>query len=367
VSANNGRDLRALPKNHLHIHLEGAMRPETLAELCERYALERPQDTRGKRFANFGGFNDLYWAATECIRTRDDLARVVLEVAQDAASHGVWWMEPAFDTERYSTLREGNPFRLFETQKEGWLFMLEAASAASKATGVGIGYTSAIDRTRSLESAMYRAQVTAEIVNSGAHVIDMQAGGYIGRHAGIVAMGLHSNEAGFPPEPFEAAFRAAIDGTGLLSTPHAGEIAPAPGQGPASVAGAIDALGADRIAHGVLAITEPELIERLAAEQICLDVCPTSNILLSVFPSIAEHPLPEFLDAGVACSLGSNDPLLFGPGLLEEYELCRAEMALNDHQLARLAKASFQYSGAPAELRDAGVEAVDRWLASPEA
>lgn len=366
MSANIGGDLRALPKNHLHIHLEGAMRPETLDELCERYALQRPQDTRGKRFANFGGFNDLYWAATECIRTRDDLARVVHEVAEDAASQGVWWMEPAFDAERYSTLREGHPFRLFETQEEGWLFMLGAASAASKATGVGIGYISAIDRTRALESAMCRAQATAELVNSGAHMIDMRAGEYVGRHAGIVAVGLHSNEVGCPPEPFEAAFRVAIDGTGLLSAPHAGEIAPAPGGGPASVAGAIDALGADRIAHGVLAITDPELVDRLATEQVCLDVCPTSNILLSVFPSIAEHPLPNFLDAGVPCSLGSDDPLLFGPGLLEEYELCRAEMALNDHQFAALAKASFQHSGAPTQLRDAGVKAIDRWLEPPQ-
>ena len=364
MSPSTGRDLRALPKNHLHIHLEGAMRPKTLDELCERYALKRPQDTRGKRFANFGGFNDLYWAATECIRTRGDLARVVHEVAQDAASQGVWWMEPAFDTERYSTLREGSPFRLFETQKEGWLFMLEIASAASKATGVGIGYISAIDRTMPLVSAMHRAQVTAEIVNCGAHMIDMRAGDFTGLHAGIVAMGLHSNEVGYPPEPFADAFRAATDGTGLLSTPHAGEIATAPGQGPASVAGAIDVLGADRIAHGVLAITDAELVDRLASEKICLDVCPTSNVLLSVFPSIAEHPLPDLLAAGVPCSLGSDDPLLFGPGLLEEYELCRAEMGLDDHQFARLAKASFAHSGAPTQLRDAGVKAVDKWLES---
>ena len=359
-----GRDLTSLPKSHLHIHLEGAMRPGTLDELCERYALRRPQDTRGKRFANFGGFNDLYWAATACIRTRNDLARVVHEVAQDAASHGVWWIEPAFDTERYSSLREKSPFRLFETQQEGWQFMLEVASAASQATGVGIGYISAIDRTKPLASAMHRAQVTADIARRGAHVIDMRAGEFTGRHAGIVAMGLHSNEMGYPPEPFADAFRTATDGTGLLSAPHAGEIAPAPGQGPASVTGAIDALRANRIAHGVLASSEKALVARLASEQICLDICPTSNVLLSVVPSISEHPLPNLLAAGVPCSLGSDDPLLFGPSLLEEYELCRAEMGLTDQQIAQLARASFAHSGAPTQLRDAGVKAVDDWLES---
>jgi adenosine deaminase len=152
----------------------------------------------------------------------------------------------------------------------------------------------------------------------------------------------------------------ATDGTGLLSTPHAGEIALAPGQGPASVAGAIDISGADRIAHGVLAVTDAELVARLASEQICLDICPTSNVLLSAFPSIAEHPLPDLLAAGVPCSLGSDDPLLFGPGLLEEYELYRAERGLDDHQFARLTKASFAHSGAPTQLRDAGVQAVDK-------
>lgn len=80
--------------------------------------------------------------------------------------------------------------------------MLQSASAASKATGVGIGYMSAIDRTRPLDSAMHRAQVTAEIVNCGAHMIDIRTGDFTGRHAGIVAMGLHSNEVGYPPDTF---------------------------------------------------------------------------------------------------------------------------------------------------------------------
>jgi adenosine deaminase len=155
-----------------------------------------------------------------------------------------------------------------------------------------------------------------------------------------------------------------MTGTGLLSTPHAGEIAPAPGQGAASVAGALNALHADRIAHGVLAASDPELVTRLANEQVCLDVCPSSNLNLSVYPSLAEHPLPALLAAGVPCSIGSDDPLLFGPGLLEEYELCRHEMGLDDLQFSRLAKASFQHSGAPADLREAGVLAADEWLVS---
>ena len=342
------------------------MRPSTLDELCERYAMERPADTRGVRFENFLGFNALYWAATQCLRTRDDLARLVYEVAEDAVAHGAWWIEPAFDVERYCELRTESDFRLFESQAEGWRYMLDAAASASRELGIGIGYMSAIDRTRPLDSARTRMQVTAEMVNSGQHIIDCHCGDYRGRHPGIVAIGLHSNEAGHPPEPFAEVFAEVVGQTGLLSTPHAGEIAPAADQGPASVAGALDALHADRILHGVLAVEAPALVERLAAEQVCLDVCPTSNILLSVFPSLAEHPLPALLSAGVPCSIGSDDALLFGPSLLDEYELCRSEMGLDDLQFTAIAKASFQHSGAPEELKRMGIEGVDEWLASTD-
>jgi adenosine deaminase len=183
-----------------------------------------------------------------------------------------------------------------------------------------------------------------------------------GSHAGIVAFGLHGNEEGFPPQPFADVFRMALDGTDLLCTPHAGEIAPFPGGGPASVRDAIDHLGAHRILHGVLAIEDPKLVERLARQQICLDVCPSSNLLLNVFPSAAAHPLPRLLEAGVPCDLGSDDPLLFGPSLLDEFVLCREQMGLSDAQLAAMAKTSFRYSGAPQEVKDAGLAAVDAWL-----
>lgn len=365
MNATGQRGLQALPKAHLHIHLEGAMRPETLDELCARYGIARPADTRGVRFDNFGGFVDTFWAASNCIRTHDDLARLILEVAEDAAAHGAWWIEPAFDAERYSTHREGSPYQLFRNQEEGWQFALKAAEDAERTTGVGIGYMSAVDRILPLDRAMSRAEVTADLVKSQSHLIQSGMACSAEAHAGIVAFGLHGNEEGFPPQPFADAFRLALDGTDLLSTPHAGEIAPFPGGGPASVRDAIDHLGAHRILHGVLAIEEPELVERLAREQICLDVCPSSNLLLNVFPSVEAHALPKLLEAGVPCDIGSDDPLLFGPSLLDEFVLCREQMGLSDAQLATLAKTSFTFSGAPQPVVEAGIAAVDAWLAEP--
>ncbi len=356
------RDLRRLPKAHLHIHLEGAMRPETLADLCVRYGIDRPADTRGKRFANFGGFNQLYWAACHCIRTRDDLTRLILEVAEDAAAQGAWWIEPAFDADRYCALREDSPHRLFDTQAEGWRFALAAAEAASRATGVGIGYMAAIDRSMPPEQGLERARITTALVRVGEHFIESGMAAFEGRYPGIVALGLHGNEQGYPPEPFADAFRIGAAEAGLLSAPHAGEIAPFPGGGPASVAGALDCLGADRVLHGVLAAADPALVDRLARDGICLDVCPSSNLQLSVFPTIEAHPLPRLLEAGVPCDIGSDDPLLFGPDLIDEFELCRTRMGLDDKQIAALARTSFEHSGAPPAVKAAGAAAVEAWL-----
>ncbi len=107
------KNLRHLPKAHLHLHLEGAMRPATLTEFCARYKIERPSDTRGQQFSNFTAFNEVYRAASDSIRTKQDLARVVLEVAEDAAKDGANWIELAFDADRYTILRADRSLRLF--------------------------------------------------------------------------------------------------------------------------------------------------------------------------------------------------------------------------------------------------------------
>ncbi|MEM9491137.1 MAG: adenosine deaminase, partial [Myxococcota bacterium] len=124
--------------------------------------------------------------------------------------------------------------------------------------------------------------------------------------------------------------------------------------------------GARRIAHGVLAVEDDALVARLAAEQICLDVCPTSNLLLKVFPSVAAHPLPKLLAAGVPCTLGSDDPLLFGATLVDELVLCRERMGLDDESLAAMARTSFARSGAPRRVKDAGLTAIESWLSRSE-
>jgi adenosine deaminase len=114
----------------------------------------------------------------------------------------------------------------------------------------------------------------------------------------------------------------------------------------------------------VRAIEDPELVKRLADSDIVLDVCPTSNLLLSVYPSLAEHPLPQLLEAGISCSLNGDDPLLFGPVLFGEYEVARSEMGLDDAALASIARASIDGSGAPDALKASARRSIDDWLAT---
>nr|WP_254592520.1 hypothetical protein [Candidatus Frankia nodulisporulans] len=113
------------------------------------------------------------------------------------------------------------------------------------------------------------------------------------------------------------------------------------------------------------AIEDPALVDELRERGICLDVCPTSNVLLSVVPSLAEHPLAALVRAGVRCSINADDPLLFGPNCLDEYELCRRELGLTDEELAECARSSVRSGAAPDAVRDAALAGIDAWLAAP--
>ena len=323
------RDLASLPKAHLHIHLEGAMRPETLTELAGAAGIDVPP-IRG--FGSFSAFSGMYVAACEVLRSEADLRRLVDEVVADAAAAGAVWVEPATYVPHHRA-RLGPDESVIE-------IMLDELSHAGARHGVGTGLLVAADRTLDLDDAMAQAHLAVRYAADG-----------------VVSFGLHNDEEGFPPGPFAPAFEIAT-AAGLLLTPHAGEL-----DGPWVVAGAVDHLRADRIQHGVRAIEDPDLVARLAEADVCLDVCPSSNVALGVYPSIAEHPLPALLDAGVSCSLNADDPLLFGPGLLEEYQLCRDELGLDDDTLAQVARTSVEASGAPDHLKFTAARDIDTWLA----
>jgi adenosine deaminase len=230
----------------------------------------------------------------------------------------------------------------FGSDTETLDLVLEAASDAARHAAIGVGLVVSVDREGDPADAVALAGLAAD--RSG---------------AGVVAFGLAGNENGFPPEPFSEAFLVARE-AGLLSVPHAGEML-----GASSVRAALDQLGARRIAHGVRAAEDPLLVERLAADGVCLDVCPTSNVALGVVPALDLHPLPELLEAGVPISLNGDDPFFFGASLLDEYETCRDAFAFDDVAMAELARASIESSGAPEGTRREAIERLVGWLRSP--
>ena len=325
------RDLLTLPKAHLHLHLEGGMRPSTLQERCDHYGIEVPQ-IRG--FGSFTAFADTYLAACDVLRTPEDMGRLVCECVEDAAASGAVWIELAFHPAHHRPR--------FGTDREIVDIVLAAAAEASAATGVGTGLMLSADRTKAPAEGVELAELAATYVASG-----------------VVSFGLANDEVVGPPEAYAEAF-AVARAAGLLSTPHAGELC-----GPESVRGALDALGADRIQHGVRAVEDPALVQRLADDAICLDVCPTSNLSLGVVDRLEDHPLGALLASGVRCSINADDPLLFGPGLLEEYEVCRTTLGLDDDALATMAAASIEASGAPDDVKATALAGVATWLATP--
>jgi adenosine deaminase len=341
------RDLRALPKAHLHLHLEGAMRPSTLTDLCAKHGIHRPADTAGLRFDGFGAFAGAYGAACECLRDESDLRRLLEEVVEDARRDGALWVELAPSLPVYAERFGGTAATL--------KLLLDMAAEVEASSGVGIGYICSGTR----DAPPSEAEELAVIARAAAEA-EVTRG--VRPHA-IVGFGLHADEGGNPPEPFARAFEIACGGDSpLAAMPHAGEIAPSPGSGAESVRYCVEELGARRIAHGVLASEDDSLVAELARLGVCCDVCPTSNYLLSVVESLERHPLPQLLAAGVKCSINADDPLLFGSGLLFEFEACRAALGMSDAVLAACAATSFEHARCPDVLRRRGLDGVAAWL-----
>ncbi|HEX5146292.1 MAG TPA: adenosine deaminase [Conexibacter sp.] len=286
------------PKIELHVHLEGAASPELLFAAARRNGCTLPFDTVEAlrdymRFRDFDHFIEAWMATTTVLRTTDDYRELVLDYARRAQAQGAVYLEAIFSpTDRIGL---GVPQ---EVSFEGFC---DGAQAAREELGVEVRLTPDVTRFAPLEVALETARLAVR------H-----------RDRGIVGLGLGGPEVGFPPEPYAEAFALAHDG-GVASVPHAGET-----EGPSSIRGALDALGADRIRHGVRAVEDPGLLRELAQRRIVLDVCVLSNVCLSVVPSVAQHQLPQLLAAGVLCTVNTDDPTFFDCDLEAEHAAARS-------------------------------------------
>lgn len=292
--------LHAAPKAELHVHLEGSILPATLLELARRNDVSLPADTvEGLRdwfsYRDFSHFIEIYVAITRCLRTAQDYEDIVYEFGATMARQHVRYAEVTFSPSTHDAL--GVPYEVYFSG------LTRGRERAERDFGVVIRWV--FDLVRGLRDPARAARFAAYTTDVAIASKDV----------GVVSLGLGGLEAGNPPEPFAAYFERALT-AGLHSDPHAGETA-----GPESIWGAIHVLHAERLGHGVRAIEDPELVAYLAERRIPLEVNPTSNLRLGVYPDLAAHPLRRLHDAGVIVTVNSDDPPLFNTTLNDEMSL----------------------------------------------
>jgi adenosine deaminase len=308
------------PVVELHRHLDGNVRLETVLDLALRHGLELPASTAEELRPHVQVIDptpDLlgFLAKLDVLRRvmvdLDAVARIARENVEDAAAEGIDHIELRFSPAFIAEFHELEPRAVAET-------VCAAVAEAAAGLPVMVKLIGIVSRTYGPE----RAWVEVEAA------LACRAGG--AAPGGIVALDLAGDEAGYPGELFVEHFRRARDG-GLRVIAHAGEAA-----GAASVRQALDGLGAERIGHGVRAVEDPALVERLASDRVPLEVCPTSNVQTSTVASYRQHPLGRLLAAGVVATLNTDDPSISGIDLPHEYRVARDEMGLGASELATL-------------------------------
>lgn len=332
------RDLRALPKAHLHLHFTGSMRHATLVELAARDGIQLPDalvsgwppqfsaaDERG-----WFRFQRLYDIARAVLRTEDDVRRIVREAAEDDVAEGSRWLEIQVDPSGYAA-RFGGISAFTE-------LVLDAAHITRREVGIPVAVIIAANRTRHPLDARVLARLAARYADQG-----------------VVGFGLSNDERRGVTSEFAPAF-AIAERAGLLLAPHGGELL-----GADSARACVEHLHAGRLGHGVRASEDPALLDRIAEAGITLEVCPSSNVALGVYRASEDVPLGALLDAGVQVALGADDPLLFGSRVLDQYRLARTRHALDDTALATLARGSIVGSCAPPKLKKELLEEIHLW------
>jgi adenosine deaminase len=325
--------LRALPKAEVHVHLEGCFDAALLEQWAKKFGEPMPRPR--ERLFKFEGLADflhfLDWACG-LVRTREELAEAAYAFSRRLAASGAGYGDLIFNPTHWKPWHG----RLREM-----LDALDAGFRAAEQDGLPpVGLCVSLLRMQSADAAAELVDILIEL-----------------RHPRIVALSIDGNEAtaGRTGPRFAEAFRRA-GAAGLKRTVHAGE-----SSGPEGVRDAIELLGADRIDHGVRAIEDASVVALLAERRIPLGICPTSNLILGVYPSMQAHPIERLRQAGVAVSVNTDDPALLGTSLEQEYMLCREAFDWSDDDLWSVARTSIDASFANDDVKTRLRDALSRW------
>lgn len=306
-----------MPKVELHVHLEGSIRPSTLLELARRHGVELPaRDLPGLRewfrFRDFEHFVEIYLTVSSCLRDPEDFRTLALDFLAEQARQNIVYSEVHFTIATHVAAGVDGE-----------------AVAAALWDAIGEGERSYGVRMRLIPDIVRNVPEGADTTLEWA---------LANRHRGVVALGLSGIEADFSNEPFREHF-AEAERLGLHRVAHAGEHA-----GPASIRSVLDAARAERIGHGVRAVEDPALVEELAERGVPLEVCPTSNLRLGVYPTMEEHPFDRLYRAGVRVSVNSDDPPFFGTTLSGEYVALAEAFGYGPAELAGLSLAALRHA-----------------------
>ena len=332
--------VRRLPKAELHCHLDGSLRPGTLLELSTTRGITLPHDTpdalrrwmRADDAHNLGEYLARFETTLAVMQTAAELERVAHELVLDAALDGIRYIEvrycPALHT------REGlSPDAVMDA-------VLRGLARGERETGT-----------------VARVIVCALRSFPWPHAMEMAELAVAYKDRGVVAFDLAGGELGNPAHEHAAAFDFARYGN-LAVTVHAGE-----GDGARSIHEAVHRCGADRIGHGTRLQEDPSLEAYVVDRQIPLEVCPTSNVQTRVANSIAEHPLARYVSLGALVTINTDNTLVSGVSLTDEYVQCAQDLGYELPQLASLALASFDAAFLPYRQKRALREAAGREIA----
>ncbi|EYT83602.1 MULTISPECIES: adenosine deaminase [unclassified Streptomyces] len=335
--------IAGLPKAELHVHHVGSASPRIVSELAARHPdSEVPTDPEALAdyftFTDFAHFIQVYLSVVDLIRTPEDVRLLTYEVARDMARQQVRYAELTITP--FSSTRRGIDERAFMDAIE------DARKAAEADFGTVLRWCFDIPG----EAGLVSADETLRLATDDRL-----------RPEGLVSFGLGGPEIGVPRPQFKPYFDRAV-AAGLHSVPHAGETT-----GPGTVWDALTELQAERIGHGTSAAQDPKLLAHLAEHRIPLEVCPTSNIATRAVRTLDEHPIKEFVRAGVLVTVNSDDPPMFGTDLNSEYAVAARLLGLDERGIAELAKNAVHASFLDEAGKTRIAEEIDaytaRWLA----
>jgi len=287
-----GERLAAMPKVELHVHVEGAQLPETIWAMAVRNGVALPAASleawkRFYAFRDFEHFIEVYIAASRAMVTAEDFRAMIVAFHAGQAAQNIVYTEAFLSASLF-------------VNKIGWPDMIAALR-----DGLAEG------RERHGVEVRLIPDIARNFPDTKERVLAFTLEG---QRAGVfIGLGLGGLEAGFPPELFRDEF-AEARAHGLHVVAHAGEAA-----GAESVRGAVEALGAERIGHGIRSLEDASLVALLRERRTPLEVCPISNYRTGVVPEGAPHPILRMLDEGLNVTVSSDDPPMFATSLTDEY------------------------------------------------